>query len=61
MIKWSKIELVRAIHSTFMHVYAPNFEEIEGAYWFGPIHLSVCLPNTPLVCFKTSEPLELGT
>ena len=24
--------------------YAPNFEEVEGAYWFGPVRLSV--PNT---------------
>ena len=22
--------------------YAPNFEEVEGAYWFGPVCLSVC-------------------
>ena len=21
--------------------YAPNFEEVEGAYWFGPVRLSV--------------------
>ena len=23
--------------------YAPNFEEVEGAYWFGPVRLSVRL------------------
>ena len=22
--------------------YAPNFEEVEGAYWFGPVRPSVC-------------------
>ena len=27
--------------STFAPFYAPNFEEIEGAYWFGPVRLSV--------------------
>ena len=21
--------------------YAPNFEEVEGAYWFAPVRLSV--------------------
>ena len=20
----------------------PNFEDVEGAYWFGPVRLSVC-------------------
>ena len=37
--------------------YAPNFEEVEGAYWFGTVRLSV----TPYVGCKTREPLELGT
>ena len=23
--------------------FAPNFEEVEWAYWFGPVRLSVCL------------------
>ena len=41
--------------------YAPNFEEVEGAYWFGPVRLSVCLSVTPLVGCKTRGPLELGT
>ena len=45
--------------------YAPNFEEVEGAYWFGPVRLSVCpsvrLSVTPYVGCKTREPLELGT
>ena len=22
--------------------YAPSFGEVEGAYWFGPVRLSVC-------------------
>ena len=37
--------------------YAPTFKEVEGAYWFGPVHLSV----TPFVGCKTRERLELGT
>ena len=28
-----------------MHCYAPNFEEVEGANWFGPVRLSVHLPS----------------
>ena len=26
--------------------YAPNFGEVEGAYWFGPVPPSVCLSVT---------------
>ena len=37
--------------------YAPNFEEVEEAYCFGPVRLSV----TPFVGCKTGEPFELGT
>ena len=28
--------------------YAPNFGEVEGAYWFGPVRPSVC----PSVCLS---------
>ena len=28
-----------------MHCYALNFEEVEGANWFGPVRLSVLLPS----------------
>ena len=32
-----------------MHCYAPNFKEVEGANWFGPVRLSIPLfPPTPL-------------
>ena len=51
MIKWSLIELVRAITCTFMHCYVPNFEENEGAYGFGLIRLSVHLPLPPAKTF----------
>ena len=27
----------------FVFFYAPNFKEVEGAYWFHPVHLSICL------------------
>ena len=30
-----------------MHCYAPNFEEVEGANWFGPVRLSINLTPTP--------------
>ena len=26
--------------------YVPNVEEVEGAYWFGPVHHSVSLSVT---------------
>ena len=28
-----------------MHCYAPNFEEVEGANWCGPVRLCVHLPK----------------
>ena len=31
------------IHVEGTHNYAPNFGEVEGAYWFGPLRPSVCL------------------
>ena len=35
---------IRTTIDTFTHVFgAPNFEEVEEAYWFGPVHLSVRL------------------
>ena len=27
--------IIKSVH------YAPNFEEVEGAYWFGPVRLCV--------------------
>ena len=43
--------------------YAPNFEEVEGAYWFGPVRpsvrLSVCLSVTLFGSSETQEPLML--
>ena len=42
--------------------YAPNFEEVEEAYWFGPVHLSVCLSVRPSVTLALGqEPLEIGS
>ena len=30
-----------------MHCYAPSFKEVERAYWFGPVRLSIDLPPSP--------------
>ena len=30
-----------------MHCYAPNLEKVEGANWFGPVHLSIHLSPPP--------------
>ena len=38
--------------------YAPNFGEVEGAYWFGPVRPSVC-PSVKLGSWETQEPLML--
>ena len=27
----------------FLSYYAPNFEEAEGVYWFGPVRVCICL------------------
>ena len=38
--------------------YAPNFEEVEEAYWFGPVHPSVRLCVTLAL---GQELLEIGS
>ena len=37
-----------ALQTQFSSFYAPNFEEVEGAYWFGPVRLTVCPSVSPL-------------
>ena len=56
-------ELV-AITPPFVHVcakivlYAPNFEEVEGAYWFGP----VCgLVDLSITLAYDQEGLKIGS
>ena len=39
------------------HIYAPNFEEVEGACWFGPVCISIC----PLCLAYGQEQLEIGS
>ena len=41
--------------------YALNFEDVEAAYWFRLVRLSVRLSVTPFVGCKTRKQLELGT
>ena len=43
--------------NTLKNVYAPDLEVVDGAYWFGPVRLSVM----PFVGYKTRELFELGT
>ena len=38
-----------------LEFYAPNFEDVEGAYWFGPIRLSVTVFDS----WETQELLML--
>ena len=41
---WGSIRLtcfLAAEDANVSHIYAPDFEEVEGAYWFGPGRLSV--------------------
>ena len=55
MVKFSKTnEKSYDFGKTFFDFYAPNFEEVEEAYWFGPVRLSVTLA----LC---QEPLEIGS
>ena len=35
-----------------MFYYASNFEEVEEAYWFGPVHLSV-RPSVRYTCTRS--------
>ena len=35
-----------------MHCYAPNFEEVEGANWFGPVRPFIPPPPPPNFFFR---------
>ena len=39
--------VIIALFKVFHFYYAPNIEEVEDAYWFGPVerHISTCLIN----------------
>ena len=52
-----RFRFIALMFSSNCHFYAPNFEKVEGAYWFGPVRLSIM----PFVGCKTREPLELET
>ena len=46
--------------------YASNFEEVEDAYWFGPVRLSVDLfvdlsVRLSVTLALSQEPLEIGS
>ena len=45
--------------------YTPNFGEVEGAYWFGPVrpstYLSVCRSITHFVSYESQELLMPGS
>ena len=43
-----------------MHCYAPNFEEVEGANWFGPVRLSINLPPPPTQKKKKKKKKRFG-
>ena len=55
MFDSQKFSCLREKHVTF---YAPNFEEVEGAYWFGPVCPSVGLSVTH---GYGQEPLDIGS
>ena len=58
----SQVAIVSEKSTVFFTFYAPNFEEVEEAYWFGPVHLSVC-PSVRLSVTLAlgQEPLEIGS
>ena len=41
----------------YAYFYAPNFEEVEGAYWFGSVRavqwVSACVQSVSLWCVRT--------
>ena len=52
----NKIEVLTNIETSSS--YAPSFEEVEEAYWLGPVHLPVCLSVT---LAPGQKPLEIGS
>ena len=37
-------------------VLCPNFEDVEGTYWFGPVRASVCLSVRLYICLSARTP-----
>ena len=46
MLQKGKARLRRAALSADRSYYAPNFEEVDGAYWFRVVRPSVCSSRT---------------
>ena len=59
-------EIALWLKDASFNFYAPNFGEVEGAYWFGPVRPSVCPSVRLSLClsvilgsWETQEPLML--
>ena len=52
-----KVELdtIRNVVSflSVLHSYAPNLDRVEGAYWFGPVRLCVCVSVLCDTCIRS--------
>ena len=46
LTKQGKMTIYNSFIVSNFNYYAPNFEEVEEAYWFGPVRPSVCYTCT---------------
>ena len=44
--------LVRKLHG-HLHYYAPNFKEVDGAYWFRVVRPCVCVQNMHAISYES--------
>ena len=49
-----------ALASTKIFFYAPNFEEVEGAYWFRPVGLGGWVGLSVMLAYG-QEQLKIGS
>ena len=54
-------QLKNACQLMIVSFYAPNFEEVEEAYWFGPVPPCVCLCIHRSHFAYGQERLEIGS
>ena len=51
---WTRLKKCINVAGVEFFFYAPNFGEVEGAYWFWPVRPYVCTSVRPSVCLSVT-------
>ena len=57
-MQMAKTITISSVFTELLSFYAPNFEEVECAYWFKPVRPSVGLSVTPFLVVKLENRLN---